>query len=922
MKLNNNSSLNKFISLLLILFIWQIGFSQEKKISIRFENNTLKEAFLKIEAKTNTFFYFQENWLDDTTITKSYQDVSIKNLLEDLLKDTSLNFYIHHQKVIITKNNFIKEKLPLHYFDSKKEAITNDNSPIFIKEYMSNSKIKDNAIISIGKESNTKQKSLYKVFGYIKSKATNKPIKDLIIRVENTNIYATTNSKGYYSLKIPPGIHTISTKYTSYQDTKKDIVVYGDGNLSFKVKNAAVNLNEVLINSGKNSNIKKAAIGITKIDIKGIKTVPLIFGERDILKVATTMPGIKTAGEGSLGYNVRGGKSDQNLIKLDNAVIYNPSHFFGVFSAINPFSSGDVAIYKGNVPAEFGGRLSSVIDISTKSINKEKFKGQGNIGLITANLMLETPIVKNKTAVLTGFRTTYSNWILKKVPDENIKNSEASFFDGILRFETKINKKSSLKATGYYSKDKFSISSDSLYKYSNRLASIDYNYSINEKNKLNLQLNNTRYEFSIINDGITNQNFDFNFAVNETQLKLKLKYLRSKMHRFNYGLSSKLYNLNPGNLTPLDEESIIEPKFIAKEKALESAVFIEDNIKLNEKLQFNVGFRYSFYAFLGEATQHRYAPDLPVNEENIVETIHYKKNEIVKTYGTPEVRISASFAITPELSIKGGYNNGAQYIHTLSNNTTASPVDTWKLSNLNIKPQKSNQFSLGIFKNFQDGNYKVSLESYYKKLKNMLDFKIGAELTLNENIETELLSGQGKAYGIELLIQKKKGRFNGWIGYSYSRSFLKLESKFLTNQVNNGEYFPTNFDKPHDFSLIANYRLTKRYSFSANFIYQTGRPITYPIGKFEFAGIEHVLYSDRNKFRIPDYYRLDLGINIEGNHKIKKLAHSFWNISVYNVLGRNNPYSVFFVNEDGKIQAYQTSIFSIPVPTVSYNFKF
>jgi len=917
MKLNN-IHIRKFI-LFVLFFVSQLVFSQEKKISIQFENNTLKEALLKVEEKTNLYFYFQEGWFSTTTITKTYKDISIIDLLDNLFKDTTFNFFIDNQKVVITKNNSIQKRLPLNYFDTDKESDTK-NSPIFIKEYLTNQKNKN--IITIGKESNLQSNSTYKISGYIKSMATNKPIKDLVISIDGTNIHTTTNSKGYYTLNVPTGIHTIKTKYASFQDTKKRIVVYGNGSFSFKVKNTSVNLNEVLINSGKNDNIKKAAVGITKIDIQGIKTVPLIFGERDILKVATTMPGIKTAGEGSLGYNVRGGKSDQNLIKLDNAVMYNPSHFFGVFSAINPFSSGDVSIYKGSVPAEFGGRLSSVIDISTKPVEKEKFKGQGNIGLITANLMVETPIIKNKTAILAGFRTTYSNWILKNIPNENIKNSEASFFDGILRFETKINKKSNLKATAYYSRDKFSISSDSTYKYSNRLASIAYNYDINDKNKLNLQLNNTQYKFSITNNGITNQDFDFNFAVNETQLKLKLKYLRNKIHKFNYGLSSKLYTINPGTLTPLGEESIIEPKSIAKEKALESAVFIEDQIKVNDNLQLNVGLRYSFYAFLGETTQHKYAPDLPVNEENIIETIQYKNNEVVKTYGTPEIRVSASYSITPDLSIKGGYNNGAQYIHTLSNNTTASPVDTWKLSNLNIKPQKSNQFSLGVFKNFQEGNYEVSLESYYKKLENMLDFKIGAELTLNENIETELLSGQGKAYGIEFLIRKKKGRFNGWIGYSYSKSLLKLESKFLTNQVNNGEYFPTNFDKPHDFSLIANYKLTERYSFSCNFIYQTGRPITYPIGKFEFAGIEHVLYSDRNQFRIPDYYRLDLGINIEGNHKLKKLAHSFWNISVYNVLGRNNPYSVFFVNENGKIQAYKTSIFAVPIPTVSYNFKF
>ena len=336
----------------------------------------------------------------------------------------------------------------------------------------------------------------------------------------------------------------------------------------------------------------------------------------------------------------------------------------------------------------------------------------------------------------------------------------------------------------------------------------------------------------------------------------------------------------------------------------------------------DLGLRYSFYMALGPATQNVYAEGIPKSESSIVEVREYGKNESIKTYGGPEYRISGRYLLGNDFSIKAGFNRTIQYLHLLSTNTTQSPTDIWKLSDLNIAPQRANQYSLGFFKNLSGKNVEFSLEGYYKTMDDLLDYKVGAKLILDDDLETDLLQGEGKAYGVEFLVKKNSGRFNGYLGYSYSRSQIKLDSQILQERVNNGEFFPADYDKPHDFSVVANYKLTKRFSFSGNFTYQTGRPITYPIGRYVFAGEEQVLYSDRNQFRIPDYYRLDLGVNIEGNHKLNRLAHSFINISVYNVLGRNDPYSVFFVTEAGDIKAYKTSIFSVPVPTITYNFKF
>ncbi|MEM9649335.1 MAG: TonB-dependent receptor plug domain-containing protein, partial [Bacteroidota bacterium] len=725
-----------------------------------------------------------------------------------------------------------------------------------------------------------------------------------------------------YEIELPTGVHIVQTQAIGIETIQKRVIMYSDGSLDFNLADSAEQLDEVVVESSRIQNVENVIAGVLELDVAEIKTIPLVLGERDILKTAITLPGITNAGEGSSGYNVRGGRTDQNLFLLDKAVIYNPSHFFGIFSALNPFVTGNVTIYKGNIPSEYGGRLSSVFDIGTKEANTEKFTGEAAIGPVTSNLTIETPIVKNKSGILLGGRTTYSNWILRSLDDVELKNSEASFFDIIAKYNDKLNENNTLEATAYLSRDAFSITSDSVYSYRNRLFSLKWNHQLNEKNSLGVSLSNSQYDFNIEFDGEEDRNFDLGYRINETELKLKVLSLFNDSHSINYGIASKLYNVDPGYIDPIGTNSIIEPLEIQREKGLESAVFVSDHLTINDKLSMDIGLRYSLFAALGKSSQPIYAEDAPKSAETLLEVREFDSNEIIETYGGLEGRFSARYFLFPDFSIKGSYNNTYQYIHTLSNNTTVSPTDTWKLSDLNVEPQRAEQFSLGLFKNFDDGNFEMSLEGYYKKSKNLLDYKVGAQLLLNESIETEVLQGEGKAYGVEFLIKKNEGKLNGWLGYTYSRSFTKLDSPFIEEQVNNGEYFPSNFDKPHDLSLVTNYKFTKRFSLSANFVYQTGRPVTFPIGTYFLEGVEYPLFSDRNKFRIPDFYRLDLSFNIEGNHKIKKFAHSFWNISVYNVLGRNNPYSVFFVTDDGKLQAYQSSIFSIPIPTVTYNFKF
>jgi hypothetical protein len=908
----------KIILILMLISINVFSQESEKKYSISFNNLTQIEIINLIENKTPFKFYFLDSWLEPGKTSNNFLNTTITSILSALFKNSNLNFYVDGKKIILTKGTLIHKSI---YEDKVKNTLTlvsPTTKPFFIQN-KSNEEIET---ITIGKEKKGNSSTAYKITGITTNTETGLPVENLVLLERKKNISTATNKKGEFSIKLPFGTNTIETLLLGYKQTKKNLILFNDGKLNFSVIEESELLDELILRTNKNSNVKEVISGITQIEMKQIKNIPQVLGERDILKVATTMPGIKSAGEGAEGVNVRGGKVDQNLFLLDQSVLYNPTHFLGLFSAINPFTTNDVKIYKGNAPAEYGGRISSVFDIKSKDSNTKKFSGEASVGPVTSNVSLEIPVIKDKSGLLLGARSTYSDWILKSLNDESLSNSSASFYDLNAKYHHAFDAKNTVRVNAYHSNDKFRIASDTTNSYSNTLASINWQHKFNDKNNGNLIISNSNYAFDIDFDGKANKNFKLKYKINETSLKLKMKYTYSKKHTFDYGISSKLYNVSPGSIAPRDNKSIITPLEVDKEKALESAVFLSDAFDLNKKLAINVGLRYSVYMALGESTQRIYQPNSPKNDATLINTVDYKNNEVYKTYQGFEYRVSGRYSLNQDLSLKASINKSYQFIHRLSNNTSASPTDVWKLSDTNIKPQEANQFSLGLFKNYDVNDYEISLEGYYKEYKNILDYKVGASFLLSEKIETEVLQGPGKSYGVEFLVKKNVGKLNGWFGYSYSRTLIKLDSPFNSERVNNGEFFPTNYDKPHDFNLIANYKLTNRYSISSSFTYQTGRPITYPTGKYIYQGSEYLLYSDRNKFRIPDYFRLDLGLNIEGNHKIKKFAHSFWNISVYNVLGRNNPYAVFFVTENGTVKAYQSSIFSTPIPTITYNFKF
>ncbi len=914
-----------------LLILWSPLISaQEDNITITKAERTPSEFFAELERQSGYSFFYLEEWMGNIDVNKDYSNSSITVVLDDLFSGTNLNYYVleGEKRIFLLQNGIIYDELPAAFLSSQDSLISKTNNivaqnappPTFYAETKVQSADKL-PLIRIGKADQQSLREAYTLSGNAINDRTGEPIPDLAIRVKGKGIAAITNEAGNYTIELPAGYNVITTSAMGIKDSEREVIMYNSGTLNLSLGESLEQLDEVVVEADAVSNVEEAITSSEEIESEESKNIPLVLGERNILEVAKALPGISSAGEGASGLNVRGGKTDQNLVMLDDAVIYNPTHFFGIFQALNPFTTEKVNIYKGAAPVEFGGRLSSVFDIETKNGNVEKISGEGSIGPVTGNLALEIPLKKETSSVVVGGRGAYADWILRSLDDESLSNSEASFFDGIVKYHHRFNENSEVRATAYYSKDKFSITSDSLYNYSNRLFSVRWAHRLSDRTSGVLTAGNSDYDFGIDYESEGNNDFELDYAINESELKYKIMTRLNENHALDYGLSAKYYSVNPGSIEP-QGDSNVAPVDIEQEQALEGALFFGDEFKVSDKLLLSVGARYMFYSAMGKATQNTYQEGAPRNEATVQDTLRYDSGEFIKMYGGPEGRISARYLLAPDLSVKASFNNSYQFIHTLSNNTTVSPIDTWKLSDLNIKPQKGYQATLGFYKNFKDNMFELSLEGYYKKMDDVLDFKTGADLLLNENVETEVLQGEGKAYGVEFLLKKDKGDLNGWLSYTYSRSLYKFDGEYPEERINNGEFFPSNFDKPHDVSLIANYKLTRRFSFSMNFAYQTGRPITYPVGTFRFNNADYVIFSDRNKYRIPDYYRLDLGVNIEGNHKKNKLAHSFITIQVYNVLGRNNPYSVFFVTKDGEVKALQSSIFGIPIPSITYNFKF
>ncbi|MBS1563220.1 MAG: TonB-dependent receptor, partial [Bacteroidetes bacterium] len=575
-----------------------------------------------------------------------------------------------------------------------------------------------------------------------------------------------------------------------------------------------------------------------------------------------------------------------------------PTHLFGFFSAFNPDVVKGIELYKSAIPEKYGGRLSSMLDVTGRDGNSKQWSGNIGIGPLTSKVTIEGPIRKETTTLIAGFRTSYSNWLLRTLPQDDYRNSKADFYDANLHLSHTINAKNTIYLTGYLSNDHFNLRSDTTYRYNNRNANIKWKHNFNNSFYSIFTTGLDRYGYSVSSENNKVNAFKMDFDINQAYFRADFSYALGGRHTLGFGLNSIYYKLHPGSYNAVDSQSLVQQNILPAEQALESALYIGDQFAVTRKLSLNAGLRYSIYNYLGAHDVYNYVPGVPRDVKTIRDTTHYGAGQAINTYSAPEIRLALRYAFSDSSSVKLSFNTMQQYIHMLSNTVAISPTDIWKLSDPHIRPQQGAQLSLGFYRNFRGNAIEASVELYYKQMTHFLDYKNGASLLLNHHIETDVVNTRGRAYGAELLIKKTTGKINGWISYTWSRTFLQLDDPIAGQTINHGDYYPASFDKPHIANLIANYRFSHRYSLSLNVIYSTGRPVTLPIAIFSLGGANSLLYSERNQYRIPDYFRTDISFTMESNHRVRQKTHNSWSFGIYNVTARQNAYSVYFTHEN------------------------
>ena len=907
------------IALCLTLCFYGQALAQQIKAS----NQPLTEVLQQIEQKTGYRFYWIPNEVKDIKVSINADAKDMNVFLKNLLIPTNLRYTIYgNRHVFLLKGRTLVNMLPAFAQWSDQTYTANESE---LLQGSNRKATSENKIYVIGKPENKSDKKMVELTGNITSFKTGEPVMgvNMVVR-KPTWSAAVSDADGKFVLKVPQGEVDIEMTGIGVIDTHRRLMVYEDGVIDIELEDKMQTLEEVTVTANKRENVKDVQMGVESLVVEELKTIPTAFGELDVIKVVQALPGVKTMGEASSGLNVRGGSTDQNLIQFNNGTVYNPTHLFGFFSAFNGSIVQDMELYKGSIPAKFGGRISSVLDINSRKGNKEEYQGELSLGLLTSSVALEGPIKKDKTSLLLSGRTTYSDWMLGLLPEKSgYKNGKAGFWDANMVLSHQFSQKDNLYLSGYYSHDRFNFIENEKYSYANANASLQWVHLFNENFRMGTTAGYDHYDYATRNFQNENDAFQLGFDINQYFLKLDFTHEQLQNHKLDWGLSALMYDINPGEVKPYGSVSLYVPKTLQKEKALEAALYFNEEWDITSKFTASLGARYSLFRAFGPRTYNTYTEGELPSTLNMTGSV--TKDGNLKTYHGPEFRAGLRYAFTDDFSVKAGLNTMRQYIHKVSNTMVMSPTDTWKLSDMYIEPQTGMQYSLGFYKNFNGGDLEASVEGYYKTLDNYLDYRSGAQLLMNDHLETEVLPTEGRAYGVEFMLKRPKGKLNGWISYTYSRTELRQSDPRIDSPVNSGSWYPAEYDKPHDFKLVGNYQFTQRYSTSLNVDYSTGRPQTMPVSQYydQTIGATTFFYSERNGVRIPDYFRVDLAFNIKPTHRLTAKTHTFFTIGVYNLLGRKNVYSIYFQNEGNEgVKGYKMSIFGAPIPYASFNIKF
>lgn len=913
------------------LFIIQYSFGQTTpaKIYIQKQKSGWEEFVESVEKENAIRFFYQPKGFPVSEVIVLQDSVLLADFLQDTFSDYNIAVETDHRGNYFLFQNFELNAQIESFFSVESHNVaasaydtitpsdaqgTNDYLKTY-HEFISET-------ITIGENGKASDNGKVKITGIVTNSGDKSPIPQARLFVAELSSYFTTNSAGYYEINILPGTYTLTVNSLGMYEKSLKLNILSNGTLNIPLEVKAFLLDETVVMADRKQNVRSPVMGFERITEKTIKELPVVLGEKDVVKIVLLLPGVQTIGEISSGFNVRGSPSDQNMFYINDLPVYNSSHLFGLFTTFNSDAISEFKFYKNSIPVEYGGQLSSIFDIDVKHGNQKNLTARGGIGLTSGRVLVEGPLKKDQSSFLVSVRSTYSDWLLNQVDNLDVQNSSASFQDALADFSLQLNETNNLKLFFYGSRDFADLAFGIRNEYSNLGANLNWGHTFSEKLKSEAIFSTSSYNYKEANFDIQYLANKHSFQLSHTEAKINLDYLAGSGHNFQLGVNSKFIKLIYGDFLPLNHQSLVKPIQFEPEQALNSSVYFGDRWDISPAFTVEGGVRVTLYSYLGPKTVFSYADNAPVETQNITDTARFEKNDFIKNNTNLDFRTSVKYELTSDLSVKASYNRLHQYIFMLSNTVTVSPISKWKLSDTHLKPMSGNQFSVGIYKNFSNDNIESSAEVYYKDIKNLVEYKDGAEFITNKIPETNIIQGDLESYGLELMVKKKAGKLNGWVNYTYSKAEVTAFNRETGEMNNQGLAYPANWDRPHAANMTLNYKATKRLSFSANVVYSTGRPVTFPASVYYLNDMEITGFSKRNAFRLPDYFRTDFSVNLEGNLKKNKLAHGSWSISFYNLTGRKNPYAMVFQNVDGEIKGYKISILGTVIPSLNYNLKF
>ena len=770
------------------------------------------------------------------------------------------------------------------------------------------------------------QSDRFTINGYIRDADNGETLIGANIYVESQSIGSTSNEYGFYSLSLDPGTYQLTYSYLGFESQTETVVLDQNKTIDIELGTATAQLEEIVVSAkAKNANVSDLEMSVNTLDIQTIQKLPTLLGEVEILRSIQLLPGVTTVGEGAAGFNVRGGSIDQNLVLLDEAPVYNSSHLFGFFSVFNPDAVKDVKLYKGGIPSRYGGRLSSILDVRMKEGNNKKLAVNGGVGAIFSRLSIEAPIIKDKASFIIAGRRSYIDILAKPFLNEDLNDTVLNFYDLTVKTNYNINDKNRIFLSAYTGRDNFGFGDAAGFNWGNRTLTFRWNHLFSDRLFSNITVFASDYDYDISFGDDSQNKFDWDASIINYSVKPELSFYLNPKNLIRFGGQGIIYKFQPGRAIGVSEgetrDLSLDPKY-----AIEGAIFIEDELDVTDKLEINAGLRLSLFNYTGKGFGYTFGESRPGTRRPVTSVTSYDQWESIQQYQNLEPRLSMKYQLNESTSLKASYMRTAQYIHLVSNTAASTPVDVWTPSTNNIKPQMADQVAIGYFKNLNDNQYELSAELYYKDFDNLVEYIDGADILLNEFIEGDLLSGDGRAYGLEFMLKKNEGRFSGWLSYTLAKT-----ERFV-NGINNDEWYPSRFDQTHNLSLTTFYELSKRLTLSGNFALISGTPVTFATSRIEQQGyvIPHNLENSRNNVRIPAYHRLDLSATLKGKDKPNKKWKGEWVLSIYNVYSRRNAFSIFFRQsyEDRapdvplQTEAIRLSVIGNFIPSISYNFSF